>query len=171
MANISVILEHVRRVSLNLCLTALVVVLCIGINILSIPFLAREYPIYVNHTEAVAVRAEQMSRPWQDLVVATPVVEELLMRGPIFLILLLLSYVGLAEQRRYKYLLYSMIILAGAWFGIAHVLNGGVYVAPSKIVSISLQGVLLGALMLRTRNIIYPVLAHGGINALMLGMG
>ena len=171
MANISILLDHARRIARSLGLTALVIVACLGINVLSIPFLAREYPVYVNHTEAVAVRAEQLSRPWQDLVVATPVVEELLMRGPIFLILLLLSYVGLAEQRRYKYLLYSMIILAGAWFGIAHVLNGGVYVAPSKIVSISLQGVLLGALMLRTRNIIYPVLAHGGINALMLGMG
>ena len=171
MANISILLDHARRIARSLGLTALVIVACLGINVLSIPFLAREYPVYVNHTEAVAVRAEQLSRPWQDLVVATPVVEELLMRGPIFLVLLLLSYVGLAERRRYKYLLYSMVILAGAWFGIAHVLNGGVYVAPSKIVSISLQGVLLGALMLRTRNITYPVVAHGWVNALILGIG
>jgi len=171
MANISILLDHARRIARSLGLTALVIVACLGINVLSIPFLAREYPVYVNHTEAVAVRAEQLSRPWQDLVVATPVVEELLMRGRIFLVLLLLSYVGLAERRRYKYLLYSMVILAGAWFGIAHVLNGGVYVAPSKIVSISLQGVLLGALMLRTRNITYPVVAHGWVNALMLGIG
>ena len=167
MANLKV---DYKRVARNLGLTVLVVFACLAINVATVPFYRLEVPTYVTQEEVQAVQAQQMAKPWYDLVVTGPAMEELLMRGPVFMVLLVLMSVRLDGRRFFKYLLYGMVILAGAWFGIMHVLNGGAYLCPSRIVAISLQGVLFGALMLRTRNILHPVLAHGGFNALVLGL-
>ncbi|MCK4235653.1 MAG: CPBP family intramembrane metalloprotease [Candidatus Krumholzibacteria bacterium] len=82
-------------------------------------------------------------------VVIAPLSEELIFRG----------FIQRIFQRNMRGVL--AVVLAGLIFGVCHFV-------PSVIPGVAFLGILLGYLFLRTGNLIYPVIAHGGYNLVSL---
>lgn len=144
----------------------LVILLCLVSNVLIKPWYDYEKSMYPNQEAFTKTEEITKAIPWHTKVITAPIIEELIFRSPIYILLVYFA----KHKKENKKLLYSFVIVLGILFGLMHITNGGAYVLPSIIFLTSLHGILFGALVVKTRQLYPAMMAHGGMNALLLAI-
>ena len=98
---------------------------------------------------------------WQLKVIVAPFVEEMLFRFP--LLLLVLKY-----GKDHKRLMYLLALVFAMVFGLVHISSCGLYALLSVLFTVSMHGFLYGVLVIKTKNIVCPMVAHGANNGISL---
>ena len=139
----------------------IVIVLCIISSVLIQSWYISDYESYPDKSELEESIEVMESYPLVLKVIYAPIIEEVIFRSPI-LIFILLS----AKYKKIKGNPYIVAVLFGLLFGIEHISNGGIYTLPSAIFNVSFDGILFGALVVKTRSLIPSIGAHSILNLL-----
>lgn len=138
-----------------------VIVLCMVSSILIQSWYISDYESYPDKSELEESIEVMESYPLVLKVIYAPIIEEVIFRSPI-LIFILLS----AKYKKIKGNPYVVAILFGLLFGFGHISNGGIYTLPSAIFSTSFDGILFGALVVKTKSLLPSIGAHSILNLL-----
>ena len=138
-----------------------VIVLCMISSVLIQSWYVFDYENYPDKAELEESIEVMESYPLILKVIYAPLIEEMIFRSPI-LIFMLLS----AKYKRIKGNPYVVAIIFGLLFGFGHISNGGIYTLPSAIFSTSFDGILFGALVVKTRSLLPSIGAHSILNLL-----
>lgn len=138
-----------------------VIVLCMISSVLIQSWYISDYENYPDKSELEESIEVMESYPLVLKVIYAPVIEEMIFRNPI-LIFILLS----AKYKKIKGNPYVLAVLFGLLFGFGHISNGGIYTLPSAIFSTTFDGILFGALVVKTRSLLPSIGAHSILNLL-----
>ena len=145
----------------NVFWMCVVIVLCMVSSVLIQSWYISDYESYPDKAELEESIEVMESYPLILKVIYAPIIEEMIFRSPI-LIFILLS----AKYKKIKGNPYIVAILFGLLFGIGHISNGGVYTLPSAIFNVTFDGIMFGALVVKTRNLLLSIGAHSILNLL-----
>jgi membrane protease YdiL (CAAX protease family) len=140
----------------------LVILLCLAVDFILEPLFDYElgsHPEGEKLSDDFNVMVD--SFPWYTKVVFAPLMEEMLCRFP--LLLLVLKY-----GKNHKKLMYLLAMVFSILFGLVHVSNGNLYTLYTVLFTVSLHGFLYGVLVIKTRNIVCPMVVHGANNGISL---
>ena len=101
---------------------------------------------------------------WQIKVIIAPFVEEMLFRFP--LLLFVIKY-----GRDHKKVMYLLALVFGIAFSLIHISNANLYSFYSVLFTLSVHGFLYGVLVIKTKCIVCPMVAHGAYNGIVLFLG
>jgi len=103
--------------------------------------------------------------------VGAPIIEEILFRGTLLFLALIFIPIFDIPKKKKDIIVFLLILVTGIAFGLIHYSNGGVYHFPSALTLLSLHGILFGWLAIKTKSLVYPILAHSLINVYAIFIG
>ena len=153
---------QVKKVLYNIFWVFLVVLSCLIVCVLVEPWFDHDFE---NHPDNELLSKEYNkvvdSVSWQLKVIIAPFCEEMLFRFP--LLLFVLKY-----GKDHKNVMYLLALVFGVAFGLIDMSSCGLYALPSVIFTLSIHGFLYGVLVIKTKNIVCPIVAHGAYNGIVL---
>ena len=151
-----------KKILYNINLTLVILLSCLVVSVLLSPWFDYELE---NHSDGELLSSEYNtvvdSFSWKIKVIVAPFVEEMLFRFP--LLLLVLRY-----GKSHKKIMYLLALVFALLFSLTHVSNCGLYALPSVVFTLTIHGFLYGVLVIKTRNIVCPMVAHGAYNGIVL---
>ena len=151
-----------KKILYNIFWTLLVILSCLAISIVLEPWFDYELG---SHPEGNKLSDEYNtmsdSYSWQTKVVLGPFMEEMLFRFP--LLIVVLKY-----GKNHKKVMYPLALVSGVAFSLIHISNANLYSFFSVLFTLSVHGFLYGVLVIKTRNILCPMVAHGAYNGIAL---
>ena len=153
---------QINKVLYNILLTLLVLLSCMVVTVSVSPWFDSEFSNRPDK-ELLSEEYDEVveSFSWQLKVIIAPFVEEMLFRFP--LLLIVLKY-----GKNHKNAMYLVALVFGVAFGLMHVFNCGLYALLSVVFTLSVHGFLYGILVIKTRNMLCPMVAHGAYNGIVL---
>ena len=153
---------QLNKVLYNILLTLVVLLSCMVVTVLVSPWFDSEFG---NRPDKELLSEEYDdvvdSFSWQLKVIIAPFVEEMLFRFP--LLLIVLKY-----GKDHKKVMYLLALVFGVAFGLTHVSSCGLYALPSVVFTLSVHGFLYGILVIKTKNMLCPIISHGAYNGIVL---
>jgi len=152
----------IKKLLYNIFWILLVVLSCFVVSILVSPWFDYEFG---NHPDKEMLSEEYdevvESASWQLKVIIAPICEEMVFRFPLFLFVL-------KYGKDHKRVMYLLALVFALLFGLTHVFNCGLYALPSVVFTVSMHGFLYGVLVIKTRNVVCSMVAHGAYNGIVL---
>jgi len=104
------------------------------------------------------------ARGWFGALVKAPLWEEFVLRGPIWIFFWVLVLFR-CPRRIAGVVSIPLILASGIYFGLIHVhAFSPIRLYSPLFMAIVFNGILFGWLTIKTKNIVYPILAHIGVN-------
>ena len=151
-----------NKVLYNIFWTLLIVFSCLIVCVLVEPWFDHDFD---DHPERDILSDEYNkvveSASWHLKVIIAPFCEEMVFRFP--LLLFVLKY-----GKSHKKVTYLLALVLALLFGLMHVFNCGLYALPSVVFTMSMHGFLYGILVIKTKNMLCPIVAHGAYNGIVL---
>ena len=151
-----------NKILYNIFWILLIVFSCLVVTVLAEPWFDHDFE---NHPNSELLSNEYNtvvdSFPWHLKVIVAPFVEEMLFRFPLLLIVL-------RYGKNHKNAMYLLALISGVAFGLTHVSSCGLYALSSVVFTLSMHGFLHGILVIKTKNMLCPIISHGVYNGIVL---
>lgn len=153
---------HKDKVLKDIKLILLILLSCMVVSVLLSPWFDYELENHPNG-ESLSNEYNTMSDSysWKIKVILGPFMEEMMFRFP--LLLFVLKY-----GKNHKKVMYLLALVFGVAFSLIHISNANLYTFYSVLFTLSVHGFLYGILVIKTRNILCPMVAHGAYNGIVL---
>ncbi|MCK4733046.1 MAG: CPBP family intramembrane metalloprotease, partial [Methanophagales archaeon] len=153
---------QLNKVLYNILLTLVILLSCMIVTVLVSPWFNNEF---ANRPDKELLSEEYdevvESFSWQLKVIVAPFPEEMLFRFP--LLMIVLKY-----GKAHKNVMYLLALVFGIAFSLIHISNANLYSFYSVLFTLSVHGFLYGVLVIKTRSIVCPMVAHGAYNGIVL---